>query len=88
MLDSASTSADGFIWSISGQARAPAPTASVDQVTRSRKSRRVAPSAVRGGRVGGLGHWRTPDAAGDGMRRARAAIYAAAAGANKRPLVA
>jgi len=44
MLDSASTSADGFIWSISGQAMAPAPTASVDQVTRSRKSRRVTPS--------------------------------------------
>ena len=30
--DSARTSADGFIWSISGQAMAPAPTASVDQV--------------------------------------------------------
>ena len=52
MLDSASTSADGFIWSISGQASAPAPTASVDQVTSSRKSRRVVPSAA----------WRTESA--------------------------
>jgi hypothetical protein len=45
VVESARTSADGFIWSIKGHSKVPVPTAKVDQASRSRKSRRVAPPA-------------------------------------------